>query len=468
MMRLLTLSRYLRFKPFDESTEEGVRSERYRRALWTMLANVFGRGASMLVMVLAVSLTIPYLGVERFGAWMTVVSLAGLLIFLDLGIGNALTNRVAKINAEGGRVCDVISGGLIFLLLVSVIVLIVLSLIATILPWDKLIKTDDSSLWEEFRDAGLSFAVIFSISLFFGGVHRVFAGLQRAYESHLASVVSAGMSLILLFVGAKYECGIVFLLWATLGCQQISGVFLLLRLWWQDLFGFKNGLFFMRVEKDNLIQVGGLFLVLQLASIVYVGMDALLISSVLGAAHVAIYAVVQRLFQFVSIPLSIINAPLWAAYADAYTRRDGFFIVHTFRRSLFLTALIGLFGGGVLWVFSQDVIGFWTGGGLSVPLSLVGAFFVVMVVESLGHALAMVLNGCGFIREQVFFAMVMIFFGVTFKVLGFFLYGIEGMLWVWALVYSLCAVSLYGVLWRQKIARAMSCSVESRNDMQSS
>ncbi len=55
----MSLCRYLRFHPFDESTEEGRASERYRLATWAILANVASKGMAMVVMVLSVSLTIP-------------------------------------------------------------------------------------------------------------------------------------------------------------------------------------------------------------------------------------------------------------------------------------------------------------------------------------------------------------------------------------------------------------------------
>lgn len=461
MMRLITLSRYLRFKPFDESTEEGVRSERYRRALWTMLANIFSRGASMLVMVLAISLTIPYLGEERFGVWMTVASLAGLLMFLDLGIGNALTNRIAQVNSEGdsAQVARVISGGLFFLFVISLAVMMVLVLLASVMPWERLVKVENPDLWSELQKASISFSIIFSISLFFGGVHRVFAGLQRAYESHIAAAIASLISLALLWLGAEREFGIVLLLWITLGCQQLSGAILLLRLRSQKLFGIKEGVLFMSSERASLIKVGGLFFVLQLAAIIYVGMDALLISSILGAAHVAVYVVAQRLFQFVSIPLSIMNAPLWAAYADAHARGDGVFIINTFKRSFIVTGLLALVFGGMVLLFSDYIVNLWTGGGVDVPFSLVGVFFFVMTVEALGYALSMMLNGCGIIREQVFFALMMVFFGVALKVYGLIFYGVEGMLWAWGLVYFLCVVFFYGVLWRRNILNIVTCSV---------
>lgn len=100
IVNIISLRRYLTFKPFETATEQGRSDERYRLAALTITANIFSRGMAMLVMVLSVTLTIPYLGAERFGVWMTIASFAGMLSFLDLGVGNALTNRVSYVEAK--------------------------------------------------------------------------------------------------------------------------------------------------------------------------------------------------------------------------------------------------------------------------------------------------------------------------------------------------------------------------------
>ena len=99
-MSLSGLYKYLRLRPFDQSTESGRNSERYRLALWSVIANVGSKGIAMAVMVLSVSMTLPYLGAERFGVWMTIASLVGMLVFLDLGVGNALINTVVAAAAK--------------------------------------------------------------------------------------------------------------------------------------------------------------------------------------------------------------------------------------------------------------------------------------------------------------------------------------------------------------------------------
>ncbi|MDP3759115.1 MAG: hypothetical protein Q8R01_01205 [Ramlibacter sp.] len=59
-----------------------------------MAANVLSLGVALVVMVLTVGLTIPYLGAERFGVWMTIASFVGM--FSDLISGNVCDCQKVK------------------------------------------------------------------------------------------------------------------------------------------------------------------------------------------------------------------------------------------------------------------------------------------------------------------------------------------------------------------------------------
>ena len=85
-MQIFRLFQYLRLIPFDTSSEQGRSDERHRLAALTVMANILSRGLGMIAMIFTVKLTVPYLGAERFGVWMTIASFAGMLSFMDLGV----------------------------------------------------------------------------------------------------------------------------------------------------------------------------------------------------------------------------------------------------------------------------------------------------------------------------------------------------------------------------------------------
>lgn len=454
-MNLLTLHKYLRLSPFDTTSEQGRSDERYRLAVLSMAANVLSRGVSMVVMVLTVSLTIPYLGAERFGAWMTITSLVGMLTFLDLGVGNALTNKVAQAAAQGNldALRRTISGGLGFLFMLGCGMGFALIVLASVLPWQQLIKADNPFLHEEIRRAAMLFAGLFGVHIFANGVQRIFAGLQRAFEGHLVSAIGSITTLLVLWVAVRQEYGIPMLLALTMGIQSISSLVLIVFLFKRRQLYFKQLISNIREESPHLIHVGGLFFMLQIGVMVGWGADSLIISSNLGAEQVAIFAIVQRMFQLATQPMSMLNAPLWGAYADAHARGDKEFIRKTLARSLLLTSSYAIAVAATLLAFGEQIVIAWTGNSIKFSFGLLLAYGCWAVLEAVGNAFAMFLNGCNIVHPQVVAVCTLCAISIPLKFWLIWNYGIEAMLSGFALTYFAVFILFYGFVFRPNLKR---------------
>lgn len=456
-MALMNLRRYLRVQPFDATTEAGRAAERYRLAAWAILANIASKGSALAVMVLSVSMTIPYLGAQRFGIWMTVASFAGLLSFLGMGVGNALTNHVASrsVQRDPTLLRQAISGGLGFLLLIGLVVGAGLFLIASWLPWAWLIKVDDAALLVEAQDAAQLFAVLFGLSLFTSGIQSVFAGLQRTFEVYLASALGSVFALGALWTGAQAKAGIPVLLAATLGVQSLSTLLLLGLLLKRNLFSLGEINISIQREASGLLRVGGLFFILQVGTMIGWGADALIISSALGTVQVAVYSITQRLFQFVTQPLAMINMPLWGAYADAHAKGDVAFIRRTLRASMLLTLVGALLGALLLFACSEWVLNYWTHGNVEVPILLIGLMALWTVFECCGGAFAMFLNGVQVVRQQVIVVSVFCVLVLPLKIAGVEQIGLIAIPLASVIAYALTHIYFYGFVFYPKIKSRM-------------
>lgn len=449
----MKLLQYLRFGAFDVSTEDGRASERYRLAAWAILANVGSKGAAMAVMVLSVSLTIPYLGAQRFGIWMTIASFAGMLTFLGLGVGNALTNHVASraAKSDAALLRRAISGGLGLLLMIGFVVGACLWLLAAWLPWAKLIKVDDTLLLLEAQSAAKLFALLFGLNLFTTGIQSVFAGLQRSFEVYLVVTLGSLASLGALWFAAQAQAGLPVLLAATLGIQSLSLLLLLGLLVRRKLLVMGEINSAVRQETRGLIRIGGLFFVLQVGTMIGWGADVLIISSVLGPAAVAVYSIAQRLFQFVTQPLAMMNSPLWGAYADAHSKGDVAFIRSTLKASMLLTLGISLSGATVLFFSSEWLLNYWTGGKVLVPSFLLILVALWTVLECCGAAFAMFLNGVQVVKPQVIVVSVFCILVLPLKIWGVNSLGLLAIPLVTILVYASTYVYFYRFVFYSKI-----------------
>ena len=452
--------KYARLRRFDVSTEVGRAHERYRLAFWSVAANVLSKGFALWVMLLSVSWTLPYLGTERFGVWMTIASFVGMLIFLDLGVGNALTNHVAQAAAKADptALAQRISGGLALMLIVGALASVLLWVLVAILPWARIIKVQDASIHSEIKDALFLFAILFGLCLVSNAVHRVFAGLQRSFEAHLASALGSLMSILTLFWAAGNQAGISTLLMATLGWQVASGLMLLCVLNKRGQLRLQGIGAAIQTGRAPLLKTGGLFFILQIGTMVGWGADSLIISSTLGAAQVAVFSITQRLFQLISIPLSMANAPLWSAYANANACDDRQFVRDTLKKNLAVTGGAAMLGGALLLAISDVVIGWWTKNAIEVPMSLLAVFAVWTVCESLGNALAMMLNGCGIVREQVVTVVALTLLALPAKLIFVNLFGIQGMIAIYIFLYCSALLVFYGFVFRSNLMAKMSRS----------
>lgn len=447
-MKLIAVRRYLRLNPFDATTAQGRADERYRLAALSILTSIASRVVGVLLTLLSVSLTLPYLGVERFGIWMTVASFAAMLTFLDLGVGNALTNHVAHRAAKDNLslLCQTISGGLAFLALIGLVMGLLLWLLALFLPWASVMKLEQPELLSETRQAAMTFAVLFGLNIFTNGIQRVFAGLQQAHIGHIATAVASFAACIGLWFAARAQLGITALLTIMLGAQSFAGLFLL---WWlaaHKQFSFKSITHFGKLESRHLFKAGGLFFVLQIGTMIGWGADSLIISSTLGVAQVAVFSVVQRLFQFATQPLSILNAPLWGAYADAHARNDKAFIKKTLKRSLLITFISASLCALFLLIFHTWFIEKWTHSSIVAPLNFVLLYAVWTIFEACGAAFSMFLNGTGVIKIQVF--CVSIFISTTLPLKIFFVneIGLTGIPLATSFSYFISTLLIYGII----------------------
>ncbi|MBL8327727.1 MAG: hypothetical protein JNJ71_02675 [Rubrivivax sp.] len=426
---------------------------RFRRVRLAAGANVLSRLAGVALLFASVKLTVGYLGADRFGAWMLLSSLMAMLSFMDLGVGNALTNRVAMAAASSDKsqLRRAVTGGIGSLLVIALVAWLLLTAVALIVPWEAVLRRADEALVQEARHAAVVLALVFAATLVSSGIQKIFLGLQQSHIAHLASAFASLMALVGLILVAGKSQGVAALLAATSGLQAVAGVFLLgvlafrgllpPREWWQST----------RAEMPTLLRTGSLFLLLQIGTLIGWGADSLIISTSLGAAQVAIYAVVQRLFMFASVPLAVVNQPLWGAYADAFARGDRSFIRSTLVRSLRWTLVTAAVISALLVAFHGPLLDAWTGGTLTAPLLLVIAFAVWVTLEATATCASMYLNGCHVVKPQVAAVIVFCALSIPLKLLMAQQWGSPGVVLCTIVSYLIAVPLLYAIRFRAEV-----------------
>jgi O-antigen/teichoic acid export membrane protein len=166
----------------------------------------------------------------------------------------------------------------------------------------------------------------------------------------------------------------------------------------------------------HLLAGSAAYMALQIIFLVTYAVDTLIVARHLGAVDASSYAIAERVFSMVAVAVSVVTAPLWAAYGEAIGRNDMVWVRQSFKSSLWRFALMA--GGmcGALVALHGPLFRLLGAGEVSVALSLVLAMAVWRVVESLGSALAVFLYASESTRLVVFWGALTAAVSLTAKV----------------------------------------------------
>jgi len=314
-----------------------------------------------------------------------------------------------------------------------------------------LFRLPDAALAAEARTAMFVFAILFGINLCSSGLLRILAGQQRSFEANMLSAGAAGLACLTLWWASSVQAGVPWLLLATFGVQALAGLAAGALLSRRRHLILAEAYAAFNAERAHLLRAGALFLLLQIGAMLGWGSDSVLLALLRGPGEVAAFVVGLRLFQFASQPFAMLNAPLWASYADARARGDTQFVRLTLKRS----ALVSLVGAGVvsagLWIAGPRLIATWTQGVITIAPTVLALFAIWTVLEVIGNAFGTYLNGCGIVREQVAVMLLFCLLVLPLKVWLGSSFGGAGLLVASISAYLVVIVGSYGFVFRSRV-----------------
>jgi len=386
------------------------RDRRHRLAIISTGVSGLAKLSGIIVTIITVPMTLRYLGMERYGAWVTITSFLTMLVFADLGIGNGVLNEVSK--AYGARdivrIRVIIFSGFVALFAIGGIVTVGYALLSPYIPYGRLFHVSDSKLVLDIRNAMFWTIVCFAISIPASIIQRVQMGLQMIYVSEAWQIVKSGCVLLATWMCIKLQYGLVSLVFATLGVPIVISVL-------------NAAVFFVRSRPDlmpvsthieynvvrSIVGFGFAFFIIQIGMSLGSASDNLLITNVLGPEASAAFAIPQKMYGAVSIIVMMSILPLWPAYGEAIAVGDNRWVVFTLWRSLVTSVVFATIASVVLTIFAQRIMFVWTGVNLQVGIDLFVALCIWQIVLTAGNAIAMFVNGTSYlVARQAYISVI--------------------------------------------------------------
>jgi O-antigen/teichoic acid export membrane protein len=398
----------LRLRPFDTSTSEGRSQERYRRAALTTIASGIAKAIGLLTSLVSVPLTFRYLGAERYGIWMVLISLISVMGFADLGIGNGLINAISEAYGKDDRrlAKEYVTSALFLMLGISVLLALAGAATYPFLPWQRLFNVKSGMVAAEGARAFLVLYCWFVVNIPLGVITRAQTGLQLGYSSQiigaLGNVISLLAMLLVIFTHGSLASLVLASTFGVIIATLLNGWLLFRKHPWlmPDWDAYR------KVAALKILKLGLMFFVLQCAIAIGFTSDNIVITQVLGAAAVAAYAVPQKLFSFTSMLVSIAIAPLWPAYGEAIARGDVAWVRKVFLGSLATTLAVTIPVSVLLVLAGPWILMTAVGKSFHASLPLLVILGLWAVVSSVSTPMAMLLNGAGVIKIQTLISTV--------------------------------------------------------------
>lgn len=403
--------------------------------------SVFGsRAVTMLVSIVSLPLTINYLGSERFGMMETMVSLIAIMNFADLGLGFGLQNRVAELahSDEKNSLHKAISSVFTALLLTSSILTILFIYFYSKISWSSIFNIKSEIALTEVNPSVFIFFVCFIVQIPFSIVQKLQTGFQESYKSEIWRSAGNLCGLVMLLWVVKISLGVPFIILAIYGSNTLFLIvnFLHQFLWKRkDLFPNPSEFdreIFTKLYKDGLIFFG-----LQMAYIVLVSSDRIIISQFLGASSVAIYSVGFRLATLLATPVDAFAMPLLPAFNDATANNDTEWIKKVLSKGFKYVLLLSSTFAVILVLGGNFILKIWVGDTVRLSLSLLISFGTYILFSNFNSVFSYIMLTPKFIKTILPVFVGASFLGVLLKIGMTKSFGIQGTLWATILPISL-------------------------------
>ena len=337
-----------------------------------IVGSLFLKGISILVSLMLVPATIGYVNAELYGVWLALASMMTWLGFADIGftqgLKNKLTEAITVSDWEKGRA--LVSTTYFMMVLIFVPVCIILELLVPLVHWTELLNVSD--VYEDDIVRVMYVVVgLTCLQMIVNVLVSVIAAFQKVALSSSFVVIGNIISLVIIYILRATTPPSLLVLALSLAMMPILVTLIASFI----LYGrnFKNvapGLSYVnRAYVKDLFSLGYKFFIINIQVLVLYQSTNILIANVSSPLEVAHYNIAYKLLNCAMMVYTIITAPLWPAYTDAYARGDYDWMI-SMRKKMEKILLVSTGGCVLLVVLSQPIYDIWVGDVVSVPFTM--------------------------------------------------------------------------------------------------
>jgi len=423
-----------------------ARATRMQRIKLSVFSALVTKPLAVIIPFVTVPLFLNYLGTTRYGLYGSIGALAAWLALTNIGLGLGLVNKLTDTHVSGDRELArrYVSTITVAVLAITLLGIVVLSVITPLLDWGKIFPTDDPVA---LRETPWAFWVC-GVAVFVGFIGslptNVYFGYQESHRNNIWDGVAKLATLIASLLVVKTSFGLV---GVCVAVALVPGVVRLINM--IDMFAREKRwllphprLFDRTLLRVLLVESVSLF-ILHTAAVGIFQVDKVVIGSVLGPEHVTGFDVVGRLFLIVFGVFTMLLAPLWPAYGEAFRRGDYRWIKKTVRLSSLLGCGATIGFGVVMFFFGGEILRIWTRGQhVEISKVLIAGITAAFAARAWVECRTIVLIGAGYLVPQMYFLAANAILNIALAIVFAKQWGVGGV--AWAVPVSTLLTSAWG------------------------
>ena len=372
---------------------------------------------SMILSYIYVPIVLSYLGEEKYGVWVTLLSIISWVNYFDIGIGNGVRNKLTECLTENNtkRAKEIVSTGYLAVTAISTLFFIVFSIV--------FIAFDLTSFFN-LGIVGENTTLIILISVAFICLNFVFSiansisyAMQKSTLVSVAGVLVQLANIVIVLILSIKTSASLLAVAIMYGCTAVLGNAVLdLVLVIRHPFTRMSISAVKLTELKEITSLGLLFFTMQICSLVLNTTDNLLISRYFGAADVTPYSTVNKLFRvFIQIHIVILT-PMWSAFTAAAVNKDYKWMRDKLKKMNSITLLFSA-GVVVLALGFRPIAAMWLGRELYYSNLLIVFTAIYSILTMIANVYNAFLCGVGDVKIPSMFAIVQSVINIPLSIL---------------------------------------------------
>lgn len=380
--------------------------------------------------LILIPLTISFVSPVQFGIWLTISSIVGWMSFFDIGLGNGLRNKIAESVAleKYQEAKTYISTTYACLCIISILLIFVVLIVNPYINWQSVLNIP-GSVQVDIQTVVLIVLCSFCFQFVVQLVNTVLTALHEPSKASWIALSGQVAVLVIILLLKKIEAGNLKHLVVVLTAVPIVTMFI------ASIYLYKNKLrslspSFKDIDFKHikpLLNVGGLFFIIQIGAMVLFQTDNIIITRVLGLKAVTEFNIAYKLFAVVTMLFTIIVTPYWSAFTDAYAQKDISWMKRNLKLMrkmvLYLSVLVIIIGITSPWLYKL-----WLGDTVTIQANLTYAMMAYVIVYMWQTAHVFILNGISKIRLQFYLVIGSALLNIPLAVLLGKKYGLAGII----------------------------------------